>query len=513
MRNVHTIDLLPDEHWWGGVVHDGTEMPFGATPYQRDLAAGLAGNQGVPLLLSSQGRYVWCDQPFHFSFDEQLLRVAAPTELVYSADARTLRGAFQHAAQRHFPPSGRMPDPRLFSAPQYNTWIEMLYAPTQAKVLAYAEALLAQGFPPGVLMIDDNWQEDYGVWRFHPGRFPDPHALVENLHALGFTVMLWVCPFVSPDSSTFRALQRQGYLVRTERGEPALRSWWNGYSAVLDGSNAAATAWMHAQLHALMETYGVDGFKFDAGDPEFYLPSDHTARPTTPWEQCWAWAELGLQYPLNEYRACWKQGGQALGQRLRDKAQRWDGTNGLAALVPNGVAQGLAGYAFSCPDMIGGGEGGDVVDPQFRVDQEFFVRYAQCAALFPMMQFSTAPWRVLDAEHVACCVAAAHLHTALGPEIVALAEHAAQTGEPILRHLAYVFPHAGYEQISDQFLLGDTLLVAPVLVQGAQERTIVFPPGTWRGDDGSIVQGPTTVTVAAPLSRLPWYRRQERVVP
>jgi hypothetical protein len=116
--------------------------------------------------------------------------------------------------------------------------------------------------------------------------------------------------------------------------------------------------------------------------------------------------------------------------------------------VPNGVAQGLAGYAFSCPDMIGGGEGGDVVDPQFRVDQEFFVRYAQCAALFPMMQFSTAPWRVLDAEHVACCVAAAHLHTALGPEIVALAEHAAQTGEPILRHLAYVFPHAGYEQIS-----------------------------------------------------------------
>ena len=54
--------------------------------------------------------------------------------------------------------------------------------------------------------------------------------------------------------------------------------------------------------------------------------------------------------------------------------------------------------------------------------------------------------------------------------------------------------------------------MASVLVQGAQERTIVFPPGTWRGDDGSVVQGPTTATVAAPLARLPWYRRQERGV-
>ena len=69
-----------------------------------------------------------------------------------------------------------MPDAALFAAPQYNTWIEMLYEPTQARTLAYAEAILAHDMPPGVLIIDDNWHEAYGTFCFHPGRFPRPKA-------------------------------------------------------------------------------------------------------------------------------------------------------------------------------------------------------------------------------------------------------------------------------------------------------------------------------------------------
>lgn len=48
-------------------------------------------------------------------------------------------------------------------------------------------------------------------------------------------------------------------------------------------------------------------------------------------------------------------GGQPLVQRLRDRQHSWD-LNGLASLIPNGLAQGLAGYAYICPDMIGGGK-------------------------------------------------------------------------------------------------------------------------------------------------------------
>jgi alpha-glucosidase len=85
-------------------------------------------------------------------------------------------------------------------------------------VLKYAHAIVDNGLPPGVLMIDDNWQEDYGKWTFHPGRFPDPKAMMKELHALGFKVMVWVCPFVSPDCDVYRALAKK-----------------KGFSAVLSG--------------------------------------------------------------------------------------------------------------------------------------------------------------------------------------------------------------------------------------------------------------------------------------
>jgi alpha-glucosidase (family GH31 glycosyl hydrolase) len=125
-----------------------------------------------------------------------------------------------------------------------------------------------------------------------------------------------------------------------------------------------------------------------------------------------------------------------------------------------------------------------------------------------MMQFSAAPWRVLDEEHLQYCVEAARLHARFGPEIVELARQAAVSGEPILRHMAYEFPEEGLETVQDQFMLGGSLLVAPVVEKGARARKVAFPAGTWEGDDGSIVVGPATREIDVPLSRLPYYRKQ-----
>ena len=122
-----------------------------------------------------------------------------------------------------------------------------------------------------------------------------------------------------------------------------------------------------------------------------------------------------------------------------------------------------------------------------------------------MMQFSLAPWRVLDAEHLAAVRAAVELRQSLLPEIMTLVRHAADTGEPILRPLA--FHHPGYHRVHDQFLLGEDLLVAPVLEPGATSRTVVLPPGRWVGDDGVSVEGPNQIEVPVTLASLPWWRR------
>ena len=153
--------------------------------------------------------------------------------------------------------------------------------------------------------------------------------------------------------------------------------------------------------------------------------------------------------------------------------------------------------------MIGGGELGFLIEGA--IDQELFVRYAQCAALFPMMQFSLSPGRVLDDEHLAAVRAAVDLHQRLVPDLLVLVDHAARTGEPILRPLAYAYP--GYELVQDQFLLGTDLLCAPVLEQGAATRRVALPPGSWRGPDGQVTEGPADVTIPVTLTSIPVWTR------
>ena len=135
------------------------------------------------------------------------------------------------------------------------------------------------------------------------------------------------------------------------------------------------------------------------------------------------------------------------------------------------------------------------------------MRSTQVHALAPMMQFSVAPWRVLDAVHLAAVKQAVALRMRFTPRILELAQASAATGEPILRPLAYGFPDGGYENVKDQFLMGDDLLVAPMVTQGTA-RTVQIPPGKWKADDGTVITGPIQKTFAVPLGRLLYFERQ-----
>lgn len=510
-QDVHelTIDCLPGEYWWGASVGNGHRMPFTTEFGVFDLERDNANNQVVPLLLSSHGRWLWSDRPFSFRVTGggtiEVKSRFEPLAICCAADP-TLRGAYLEACRKHFPPAGTLPDELFFAMPQYNTWIELMYDQNQGDILRYARGVIDNGFPPGVLMIDDNWQKHYGNFDFKPDRFPDPRAMVDSLHAMGFRVMVWVCPFVSPDSPEYRDLAARGYLIKRRGGGPAVFGWWNGQSACYDMTNPAAADHFVQALKGVQERYGIDGFKFDAGDNGIYYGSktesyqhdalsvDHTQK----------WAEVGLHFPFNEYRACWKMGGQPLVQRLGDKNYSWDA---VRTLIPDMTAAGLLGYAYTCPDMIGGGQFATFLNvSEDSFDQEQIVRSAQTHALMPMMQFSVAPWRILNDENLAIVREAALLHERFGVYILECAREASRSGEPVVRHMAYAFPGEGFEECRDQFMLGDRYLVAPMVERGTA-RTVKLPRGTWRDDTGKRYRGGRTVTLDVPLSRLPWFEK------
>ena len=508
-QSEHSLEvkMIEGEKWWGSVTDLGKYMPFDSeTSVRFNHQTQNFNNQTTPMLVSNKGRYIWSDSPMSVEIKDGSIKAVATRGTIECVEAGTnLKDAFLAASGKHMPASGSVPPELFFSVPQYNTWIELVYNQNQADIMKYAQAIVDNGFPTGILMVDDNWQKYYGNFEFRPDRFPDPKGMVDKLHGMGFKVMLWVSPFVSPDSQEFRYLRDKGYLVMKADGSaPAILDWWNGYSACYDLSNPEAFEYFTNILKGMQEEFGVDGFKFDAGDPERYqakdiMPFDGKSFDT---EQTQLWAKFGLQFPYNEFRACWKMGGEALVQRLGDKEYSWDG---VARLVPSMISAGLLGYAFTCPDMIGGGQFGSFIDiDPDEFDQALIVRSCQIHSMMPMMQFSVAPWRILSPENLEICKKYALLHQEMGPYILEMAEHAAKTGEPIVRAMDYMFPGQGFEECNDQYMLGDKILVAPVMDNGTS-RMVKLPEGEWKDEMGNTYEGGRSYELDVPLSRLPMF--------
>ncbi|KAA6352008.1 alpha-glucosidase [termite gut metagenome] len=505
---VSGISFLPGEKWWGAFVGKGSDMPYLQSVETFDLSKQGFNNQAVPLFVSNKGRYIWSDDAFQFKIDSFSLQLKSKHEEIKAVAAgQTLRDAFLTACRNHFPPSGKLPDPLFFSLPQYNTWIELMYNQNQNDILDYANKIIQYDFPKGVFMIDDNWQKYYGNFDFKPGKFPDPKGMIDQLHQMGFKIMLWICPFVSADSPEFRELAKKRYLLQKKGSEePALINWWNGYSACYDLTNPEAFEYFVTTLKEVQQKYGVDGFKFDAGDAVFYDAEkiDSYKKEIQSTDHTMAWAKIGLSFPFNEYRAGWRMGGEALVQRLGDKDYSWEA---IGLLIPDMIAAGLLGYAYTCPDMIGGGQFSSFlgIDPA-TFDQNLIIRSTQIHALMPMMQFSVAPWRILNEENLAICRKMAYLHVQMGDYILECAKQASQTGEPIVRHLEYMFPDQGFANCKDQFMIGEKFMVAPVIHPGNQ-RTVILPEGKWRDELGKVYTGGKKITVEAAINRLPYFER------
>jgi len=113
----------------------------------------------------------------------------------------------------------------------------------------------------------------------------------------------------------------------------------------------------------------------------------------------------------------------------------------------------------------------------------------------------------LSAENLKVVKDAVQLRQKFSAYILTAAKNTAATGIPIIRPLEFDYPNRGYENISNQFLLGDSLLVAPIVDKGISSLKIILPQGNWKYKSGKIFKGAREIEVAVTIADLPYFER------
>jgi alpha-glucosidase len=367
------------------------------------------------------------------------------------------------------------------------------------------------------------------VFTWNRDKFPDPRALTAKFRRHGMRLVANIKPCLLDDHPAYETVREQrGFVQDAATGEPMIDQFWDGVGGYLDFTTPAAIDWWQRGLVDQVLDYG-----FDAGwndNNEYGMMDDaaqchgfgaplplHRARPLQALLMTRASFEAQARHRPGEVPFTVTRAGCPGIQRY---AQTWSGDNTtswttLRWNIRTGLQMSLSGMFNVGHDV--GGFAGPVPDP------ELFVRWVQACCLNPRMVMNSwkadgtvnVPW--LYAEATPPVRSAIALRYRLLPTLWQLFERARDRGEPIVRPTFYGFPddETCYEDCDD-FLLGDDLLVAPVVTAGARTRRVYLPRGPRAWLDfvtGTRFSAGTIVEVAAPLDCLPLFVRAGCVLP
>lgn len=404
-----------------------------------------------------------------------------------------------------------IPDETMFRKPIWSTWAQYHKDINESLVLDFADNIIKNSFTHSQLEIDDDWTPKYGDMDFNNVKFPDAKSMVKRLNDKGFRVTVWLHPFFNIDSHAFLEAASKFYLIKEfDSLRPGLTSWWDGKLAgILDATNPEAVEWYLNKTKFLQDTYNISSFKFDAGEVN-WLPLVYSAGFDIPSEYTKHWASLAYKSDTSvrhqEARVGSRSQDLPIFIRMLDKDSNWDYTNGLKTLIPTALTFGILGYPFILPDMIGG----NAYNRQ--PEKELYIRWMQANALLPSLQFSIVPWQY-DDEVINLTRRYIQLHDDFTDTIIRLARKAVDTAAPIIRPLWWVAPtDEAALTIDSEFLLGDDILVAPVLESGARSRDVYLPAGQWTDElRGGIKQGGWHRNYRVELHELSYFKRKTEI--
>jgi len=403
---------------------------------------------------------------------------------------------------------------------------------TQQAVLDVARRFRALDLPADVIHLDIHYMDRYRVFTFSPERFPHPRRMHDELDALGFRTLAIVDPGVSAVPYPAHDLLRSNDMLLTRAdGRPYQGRVWPGATVFPDFSQPhVREAW--GRLHGPLLEAGIAGFWNDMNDPVFKAGDVYDPLAEDVWHHGVPHRQVRNLY-ANQMAEATVSGLQSMRPQQRPfvlsrsgflgiqrHAAVWTGDNHsswehLRQNLDMVLNLGLSGVPITGADVGGFGRGPGkygAVKP-LRPSAELFIRWMELGSLMPFFRVHCTlyaprqePWsfgrRALESSRRIL-----RRRYRLLPLLYRLALEAHSDGLPLVRPLFMHFDvPAGCG--AGQFLLGDSLLAAPVLYKGARQREVWLPAGAWYDwHSGQQHTGPGCVTVEAPLGTTPMFVR------
>ncbi|KAJ3596091.1 hypothetical protein NHX12_002500 [Muraenolepis orangiensis] len=407
--------------------------------------------------------------------------------------ARHVKAVHQEAALQLSPHSRELPNMRTLWLPFWNFLASVdSGAKVEKELRTLSNRLRRHHLSEGVISLNEHsttlladMDHDYltGRKRGLSKRQIRDLGLVKLLN-----ISITLTPFMSVHTAQFHTSLAGGepYWLSLPSGPqgqliPVLSQWGGRFCVKLNITNPAAVGWFLDRVGALQDLLAMEYVLLEGAEGSLHEGQGQgSLRPLGGERYIGLMADVAARMGESAIMtAGTRSSHKPVFVRMPALQSDW-GPQGLRGLIPSLLHHALLGYNFLLPDAVGGSLSGDMV-----TDKELFIRWLEVAAFLPVISFHTPPWlygeeqvlnltRVYIAQHQDMVV----------PLIEKYSEEWRTTGHPIYRPMWWLSPDdPATFAIDDQFLIGDEVLVVPVVERGAVRRDIYLPDGGFQWQD------------------------------
>lgn len=528
IRYLHSeLNLAPGELVYGFGEQFGAFVKNGQSIKVWNQDGGTSSDQAykcVPFYITNRGYGVFINHPGEVEVEvgsEKVSRVGVSVAdsnleyfLIYGDTPLQI-------LERYTRVTGR---PALLPTWTFGLWLSTSFLTdySSTTVSSFLQGMKDRKCNVRTMHFDCFWMKQYEwcSFTFDPENFPNPEEYLRQIKSnFNVNVCVWINPYISQLSPIFDEGVKGGYFIKRTNGKTWQWDFWQPGMAIVDITNSAACDWYLGKLSALIDI-GVDCFKTDFGER---IPHEnvvyHDSSDPMRMHNSYSVLYNELVYKLLEKRlgkgqAClFARSSAAGGQRF---PVHWGGDCESTFEAMNEAIRGAlsltsSGFAYAAHD-IGGFEG----HPPAEVYQRWvaFGIFSSHSRLHGSSSYRV-PWNYGEdaANNMAKWLDAKHR---LMPYLYNLAIQANAQGHPMQRAMFLEFPEDRTAHFLDrQYMLGPSLLVAPVFEPLGQESEYYLPSGRWTSffDPSRLVTGPKWIKEQVPLDEIPVWVRQGSVLP